>query len=372
LINKKRMIDDFIELASIDAESLHEYDLSMALQKKFAAVGVSLQEDDIAEKIGGNAGNLLGRLEGEPGINPIFFMGHMDRVKPGNNVKPIYQDEIIKSSGDTVLGADDLIACVALLEACRIIGAEKLDHPAIEMIFTVAEEVGLQGAKNFDFAGLQSDFGFAIDSDGPIGTIVVQGGYHFSIRAEITGKTAHAGIEPEKGISAIKVASDAISKMRLGRIDDATTANIGTINGGTAANIIPGKIVMEGEVRSLERDKAQAIAEEMRQHLEKAAGTYHASVNIEIDESYAGFIIDDTEPVFVLAEKAAKMVGINPIKKSSCGGSDVNIVNASGKRAVNLGAGYKKIHSTYEFIAVSDMVSLTQYILAIITQAAAV
>lgn len=371
IIDEKRMINDFLELAAIDAESFHEHDLCIALKEKFALLGVEMQEDDAAEKIGGNSGNLYGNLTGEAGINPIFFMGHLDRVKPGNAVQPQCCDGLISSSGDTVLAADDLVACVALLEACRVLKNNALVYPMIEMIFTVAEEVGLKGAKHFDFGTLKSDFGFALDSDGPIGTIVVAGGFHFSFKAEINGLSAHAGVEPEKGISAIKVASDAISKMQLGRIDEATTANIGTIHGGTAANIVPGRIIMEGEVRSLERCKAEHHVAGMRLLLEQSAALHRAEVKIEIEESYTGFSIQEDEEVVIIAKKAADMIGVEAVLKSSCGGSDVNIVNASGKRAANLGAGYKKIHSCDECIEVADMVKLTQYVLAIITQKAA-
>lgn len=309
-------------------------------------------------------GNLVTRVPGQGA--PLLLSAHMDSVAPALGKQPIVDGGVVRSAGDTVLGSDDLAGVAAILEAVQAARAAGKPHRAAEIVFTVEEEIGLHGARGLDYTLLTAKQGVALDLDGEVGGICVSAPAHNMISAKITGKAAHAGTAPEKGISAIVVAAEAISKMTLGRIDAETTANIGTISGGAARNIVPEQVTLVGEARSRSAEKLELQTAAMRQALEAAAARHGAQVEIEVVNAYGPQKIATDAPIVKLCQAAAKRAGLKPYLVETGGGSDVNIFNMHGIEAVNLSIGYREIHSTKEHIAIADLEKAARLVYALL------
>lgn len=368
MINEKRLVAEFMELVRIDSLSKKERAMADAVKDKLSALGLEVLEDGSAEGIGGEAGNIIARLPGSiPGADPLLFNAHLDRVVPGEAVKPVLQDGVIRSDGTTVLGADDGAGVAAILEALRVLLERDLPHPEIEVVFTVAEEIGLLGAKALDFSQLRARSGYVLDSGGPVGSFVIQGPTQFSFKAIFRGRAAHAGANPEEGVSAIQAAALAIAGMRLGRIDHETTANIGIISGGRATNIIPDEAVIKGEARSLKESKLQEQVDHMRSQAEEAAARLGAEVEVVLERAYPAFNASPDSPVVKRAVTAAQRLGLEPKLSSTGGGSDANILGGAGFEIVNLAIGLEKVHTTDEYIRVDQLVQAARLVLELMT-----
>lgn len=368
LLNKQRLISEFMELVKIDSETKHEALIAVYLKDLFTNLGLKVKEDKAAEQTGYGANNLICTLAANsPDITPILFTCHMDTVLPGKNIKPIEKEGFIISDGTTILGADDKAGIAVLIEAIRVITENKMKHGSIQFIITVGEESGLVGARVLDYSLLHAKFGFALDADGPVGNIIIQAPYQAKIFTVIRGKSAHAGINPEKGISAINVASKAIAKMKLGRIDSETTANIGSFKGGTQTNIICDYVEIEAETRSLQEDKLKNSAIHIKQTFEQVSESYGATADVKIYPLYPGFNHKPHDPLVKLAVAAAKQVNLTPKLVKTNGGSDANIFNQHIP-TINLSVGYEYIHTTKERIKPESLVALTNYVLAIIEE----
>lgn len=298
-------------------------------------------------------GNLVARVPGEGA--PLLLSAHMDSVAPAVGKQPIVDGDVIRSAGDTVLGSDDLAGVAAILEGVQAARTSGRAHRAAEIVFTVEEEIGLNGARALDYSLLTAKQGVALDLDGEVGGICVSAPAHNVINVKITGTAAHAGTAPEKGVSAIVVAAEAISNMQLGRIDSETTANLGIINGGAARNIIPEHVTIIGEARSRNAEKLERQTAAMRKAFEAAAAKHGAQVEVEVTNAYGPQKIAEDAPIVQLCQAAATRAGLTPRLIETGGGSDVNIFNMHGIEAVNLSVGYKEIHSTKEHIAVADL-----------------
>ncbi len=365
-VNQSRLVEEFLELVQVDSAPKDERFMADALLQKLKELGFTAYEDETGAKIGGNAGNVYGFLEGDPNRPALLFCAHMDRVSPGYGIKPHVDNGIIRSDGTTILAADDVAGICAILEGIRTIQEQNIPHGRIEVLFTVAEEGGLFGAKNLDITPFQAKAGFFLDSSGPVGTIIVQAPAQKGISAKIHGKSAHAGVAPEEGINAIVVAANAISNMKLGRINHETTANIGVISGGSATNIVPDLIEMKGEARSRSSASLEAQTAHMVQAIEAACEKFGAKAEIEVTDSYSGFHLKPDDFVVQLALKAVDHIGLEPIQQGTGGGSDANIINGYGIPSVVLGMGYENIHSTAESIAVDQLNKAAQLVAAII------
>lgn len=279
----------------------------------------------------------------------------MDTVSPGQKIKPIQGKVFITSDGTTVLGADNKAGVAVILEILKVLKEKKIPHPPLRVVFTVAEEIGLIGAKALPEKVLDADFGITLDG-GDIDKIIFKAPSQYNLSASVIGRAAHAGIHPEEGINAIKVASVAIAKMKLGRIDSETTANIGVIQGGKATNIIPDKVELKGEARSHSLKKLKRQVEHMEKILFRACSKYKARLKIQVEQVYRQFEIKKSERVLKLAASAVRKSGIKPVVKKTGGGSDANIFNAAGIPTVIMGVGADRVHTTSERIAVIDMV----------------
>ncbi|MFD2045938.1 M20/M25/M40 family metallo-hydrolase [Ornithinibacillus salinisoli] len=370
-INTDRLINEFMELVQIDSETKYETEIAAVLKEKFTALGLEVMEDDSKEKTGHGAGNLICTLKGnKDGVSPIYFTSHMDTVVPGKGVKPSIKDDYIVSDGTTILGADDKAGLAAILEAIRSLQENNVQHGDIQFVITVGEESGLVGAKSLDGSLLHAKFGYALDSNGDVGDIIVAAPTQAKIFAIIKGKTAHAGVAPEKGVSAITLAAKAISKMPLGRIDEETTANIGRFEGGKQTNIVVDHVEILAEARSLVPEKMEAQVSKMKEAFETTAKEYGGEAEVEIKVMYPGFKQEAGDEVVEVARNAAKAIGRESKLLKSGGGSDANVIAGFGIPTVNLAVGYEEIHTTNERIPVSELVKITELVDAIIKEVA--
>jgi tripeptide aminopeptidase len=358
MINKRRLIKTFKDLVQIDSLSLKEGKVVDYLQRELKKLGLRYYQ--AGRVTDGEVGNLIVDI---PGQGPrILLNAHVDTVSPGENIKPIERKGYMVSDGKTILGADNKAGVAVILEILRVLRKQKIPHPSLRIVFTVAEETGLFGAKALPKKVLSANFGITLDG-GDINEIIYKAPSQYNLTATVLGKAAHAGIHPEEGINAIKVASTAISKMKLGRIDKETTANIGVIKGGRATNIIPDEVELKGEARSHNPNKLKRQVAHMKKTLLQACSKNKARLELKTDQVYRSFEIKKTEKVLKLAISAVKKSGVKPILKQTGGGSDANIFNAAGIPTVIMGVGADRVHTTAERIAIQDMVRGAEIIL---------
>ncbi|CAM3599796.1 M20/M25/M40 family metallo-hydrolase [Parendozoicomonas haliclonae] len=357
-INSERLVEHFLELIQIDSESRNEKRIAETLTEQLGMMGFTVHSLPVPEELS-NGYNIYARMEGTID-DSIVLSCHMDTVVPGVGIEPIIEDGIIRSKGNTILGGDDKSGIAAIMEAVRTIKEENLEHKTIELAFTVHEEGGLKGSKIYDMSYIKSDKGIVLDTGGPIGTIITAAPGQQKISAKIKGRAAHAGLTPEAGISAAQVAAEAITKMQLLRIDEETTANIGFVNGGMATNIVMPELTVVAEARSLNTEKLEAQVAHMISTFEAAAEAFGAEVEIESTRAYDAFVIADDHPHVAGLMASFKAMGHEPFTKGTGGGSDANNFNAKGLTTLNISTGMSKVHTTEEFIAIDDMVKVSE------------
>ena len=369
MINEERLLQEFLELVQIDSETKNEGQIAKILKDKFSALGLDVYEDDAKEVTGFGAGNLICTLPGtKEGVDTIYFTSHMDTVVPGKGVKPSIKDGYVVTDGTTILGADDKTGLSVMLEVIRVLKENNIEHGTIQFIITVGEESGLVGAKALDRSLIKATYGFALDSDEAVGNIIVAAPTQAKIQAVIKGKTAHAGVAPEKGVSAITIAAKAIAKMPLGRIDEETTANIGRFEGGTQTNIVCDHVEILAEARSLIPEKMEEQVAKMKEAFESTATEMGGSAEVDVTVMYPGFKYDHGDHVVEVAKKAALKIGREPKLQHSGGGSDANVIAGHGIPTVNLAVGYEDIHTTNEKMPIAELNKLGEMVLAIIEE----
>jgi len=367
MVNEKRLIESFMELVRIDSISREERNLAIFLIKKLEDLGLEIKVDQAGEKVKSDSGNIIARLKGSvKKATPIMFSAHMDTVVPGKNIKPICDGEKIVSDGKTILGADDKAAIAALLEALHIIKEHNIPCGDIEIVFSICEEIGLQGAKNLDISSLNARMAFVLDCGGQVGEIINAAPSQNSLKIIIHGKAAHAGSNPEEGINAIQVAGFVLSRMKLGRIDEETTTNIGIISGGKATNIVPDKVTLEGEVRSRNEEKLEKYTEQLKKIAEDTAQEFKAKAEVKTNREYYCYNLSTDDRVVKIAMKAARDIGLQPELHPSGGGSDANVFNKKGFPSVDLAIGMEKVHTVDEYILVKNLKNTAEYVLSII------
>lgn len=340
----ERMIKQFMEMVQIPSESGNEAEMIDYLKVEFEKVGAEAAKDSY--------GNLIAKLpaKGCTGKAPILLSCHADTVMPGQGIEPVLKDGVIRSKGETILGADDKAGIAEMLEALRTATV----HPPIEIAISRQEEVGLYGVKNLDYSRLTAKRGFLLDND-TLETIVIGGPSYFAIDVKIKGRSAHAGMEPEKGINAILAASKAIVALRLGRLDHETTANVGVINGGLIRNGVPDSATFLAECRSLDHEKGQALADEMVKIIKEQVESVGATVEVKVDNLCRAVDIPADSWTVKTAQAALKSVGIDAQTTFITGFTDASIYNNQGIEMAVVGIGAQLEHSTEEHIAVADM-----------------
>lgn len=367
MMRNSRLVNEFIELVQIDSETKHEEKIAPVLIKKLEDLGFSVYQDDAHTRNGHGAGNIIATLNGREDIEPIYFTVHMDTVVPGKGIKPeIRDDGYIYSDGTTILGADDKAGIAALFEMARRLKEQSIEHGTIQFIITAGEENGLRGAKELEREKIIAKYGYAVDSDGKVGGIVVAAPFQAKIEAKIFGKTAHAGVEPEKGISAITLAAKAIAEMKLGRIDHETTANIGRFEGGKATNIVCDEVLILAEARSIQKAKLDHQTKHMKETFEKVAEKLGGRAEVDVQIMYPGFSVNESDKVVQIAVEAVRNIGRTPQIGVSGGGSDANIISSFGIPTVNLSVGYENIHTTKERMPIEELEKLADLLVEIV------
>jgi tripeptide aminopeptidase len=371
MINQQRMLEEFFEFVRIKASTRAERDVAEVLKKKLAELQAEITEDAAGEKIGGNCGNILAYIKGNVETAPVVMLSaHLDCVEPCENIEPQLKDGVITSVGNTILGADDKAGVVAILEAVRIAKEQNIPHGDVQMVFTVAEEGGLNGSKNLEPTLLRADFGYALDAGGPPGEIITMAPGQNSIQVVVHGKTAHAGVAPEEGVNAIVVAAKALAVLRQGRIDEETTANVGIIQGGVATNIVPDKVEIKCEARSRNMEKLERQTQHMVETFEQLAAANGGKAEVTVKKAYDPFVLTAEVPAVKLAKEAAEAIGLPSKFTSTGGGSDANFFNRYGVPCAVLGIGMSKVHTTDEYIKETDLYNSAEWVLSILRHAA--
>ena len=356
-VNKERMLAEFKEVVAVPCHSLQEKLVFELLRAKLEVLGFTVEEDDAGEKLGGNCGNLWAFLPGnKAGATSVLFSAHMDGCEPCGGTTVVQKDGYLYSDGTTILGGDDKSGVVGILEGVRMLVEENAEHGDIQILFTIAEEGGVNGSRCMDRSKLKAEVAYALDGEGAPGEVVIGAPGQYKWKISVHGKTAHGGVEPEKGINAIMIAAKALAEVeRYGRIDEETTCNVGIIGGGVATNVVPDLVVIEGDVRSRNNEKLEAVREELVSTICNAVEKFGGKVTAEVEHKYSGFFIDTNSTVVKLAERACELYDLPLDITQTGGGSDANFFNTYGVPCVILGTGMKNVHTVDEFLKEEDL-----------------
>ena len=356
-----RLLQTFLELVRIDAPPGSEAATARYCAIALRAAGCEVRFDDSMSTTGSDTGNLIAELPGTAeGI--LAISAHLDVVEPCRGIEPVVIDGLVVSLGPTVLGADDRAGLAAAIEVVRRLASGSAPHPTVRVLFTVKEEIGLLGAKSLQAHDVECDLCLVLDAEGTPGGIAIAAPTHYTFTAQFIGRASHAGVCPERGVSAISIATDAIARMELGRLDDGTTANIGSIHGGTATNVVAGRCDVTGECRSLDRARVEQVREEMDTTMRSAARQAGGSVEIVWRQEYLGFEQSVDSLQVCLVSEACRIAGREPFTYRTGGGSDANMLAEMGVTVVALACGMSGVHSTREQVKVADLEALVRIV----------
>jgi tripeptide aminopeptidase len=362
-------VELFVELAALTSPPGQERMVADHVTSFVREHGLDVLEDDAACRLGGSTGNLVVQLPPRRAGTPVFFCAHLDTVPVEGPVQPVVAEGIVRSDGRTILGADNKASVAAMLVALSRLVSETREHAGVEFVFTPMEEVGCKGASEFDTTRLASRFGFVYDHEGPIGTYVGSAPAGYLLRLDFRGRAAHAGIDPEKGRSAIQAAGRAIVGLTFGRLSDSSTLNAGVIQGGTAHNVVAEQCSLSIDVRARTYGRGLELIDEIRDVAARAASDCGCTVEIDVAEKYRDYHFDGTERVVELARRAFAAVGATMEAVDAGGGADASIFNARGVSCLNVGSGMRSIHTREESIAIDDLYKLVELTLAIVDAA---
>jgi tripeptide aminopeptidase len=366
------VLDLFLELAAIPSPSGSERGVADRVGAYLTELGLEWDEDASGPAIGSDAGNILCRLPGAiDGGTPVFFCAHLDTVPPEGPIEPVVDEGVVRNAAGTILGGDNKAAVAAMLEGARRIVAEGRPHAGVEFVFTTQEEVGLIGAGAFDASRLDAQLGFVYDHAAPIGEVVLGAPSARAFEVRFHGRAAHAGIAPEEGRSAIQAAARAVADLRLGRIDDVSSTNVGVISGGTARNVVPEWCTVRAEARSHDERTLSELVQEMTDAFSFAATVSDCTVEIELREQYRGYRFRPDDPVLRIAEDALRAAGVEPHTALCGGGADANVFNHAGIPCAVLANGMAEIHTPAEHIAVADVERMVEVTLGLVEAARA-
>jgi tripeptide aminopeptidase len=365
---EQRLIDRFVRLCEIPSPTGSERAVADAVAAELRSLGVEVGEDGAAAAARAGAGNLVARISGR-GDGWLMLCAHLDTVPVAGPISVAAVDGVLRSGGETILGGDDKAGVAALVELAADSAAEP-PPVGLELVFTVAEERGLRGAKELDLEGLRSEVGLVLDHAGPLSDLVVAAPTYHQLLAEFEGVEAHAGLEPEAGRSAVAAAAAAVAAMDLGRLDHETTANVGTIEGGTAANVVAGNCRIEAEARSLDEGKASAAIGAIADACAWAASERECDLDVDVSELFRGYRLPPTSPALRLARAALGACGLEPHEVATGGGSDVNALRKRGFDCVLLSNGVERNHTAQESITVERLAGLHRVAAAAVEAAA--
>jgi tripeptide aminopeptidase len=363
--NVERVTRTFLDLVRIDSPTFKEQAVCKRLTADLEALGLTVENDGTGQD---GVGNLIVRIDGGAGL-PIALSAHFDTVQPGEGIVPVIDNGVIRTEGDTILGSDDKAGLAAILEALRVIGEAKLPHPPLDILLTWGEERGHLGAAALDVSKLSSKVCFVADAEGDVGTIIAAAPSYESIRAVFQGVGAHAGMEPEKGRSAVVAAAKAIARTPLGRLDAETTCNVGLIEGGTVRNAVPVRATVDAEARSLDDARLDQVLSDLREHWESAAAETGCSVEITTKREYRAYRLAEDDLRMTLAREGAALANVPFRAIKTGGGSDANTFSELGLPSACLSAAMRQPHTRDEHVATADLRRLADYLLGIIAAA---
>jgi tripeptide aminopeptidase len=369
---RERLNETFVQLCRIESPSGHERACADFVIGELRGMGLEVEEDDAGAEAAADAGNLLTRIPGGSGAGSILLCAHLDTVPLASAVDPVLVNGGWENAQDGILGADNKSAVAIILElARRLTSAPQPPPVGVELLFTICEEISLLGSRAFDVSRLESSFGYVFDHATAIGEVVVASPSHYRVIGDLHGRAAHAGVRPEAGRSAIVAAARAIAAMRLGRVDEQTTANVGTIEGGSAINVIPERCRMVGEVRSLDEARAASVTTEMIDHLQDAADAQECDLDLTVEQMFHGYRVKPGAPALAVAQRALRACGFEPRSIVSGGASDVNSFVVRGFDSVCLADGVQRNHEPTERVTVDALEAVFEIALTLVDEAAA-
>jgi tripeptide aminopeptidase len=366
---RERLLAEFIRFCEIESPSGRERGVADALKEELGRLGLQVEEDDSGPGTGSDSGNLLARIPGPEGAPTVLLCAHMDTVPLDGPVEVVSDNGLLTNRHDAILGADNKAAIVTILGAVRRVVRDGPPPAGIELLFTTGEEQALKGAKAVDMSRLSADFGYVFDHASPIGEIVVASPTYYSVEARFRGQAAHAGIRPEAGHNAIAAAAQAIAAMRIGRLDDETTANVGRIEGGTAANVVAERCYVELETRSLDAERAAEVVTEMVDALTEAASDCECDVETFVERLFQGYRLPRTTAAVEVAADALREHDIEPVYITTGGGSDANVFITAGLTVVNLANGTERNHQPDEAVTLDALATMADVTYSLIAQA---
>lgn len=373
MINKNRVLEEFLELIQIRCSTRDEREIGDLLTTRLTELGGTVREDNAGKKIGGNCGNLIADFpasdDAHKNVPIIMLTAHMDCVEPCGNVQPILKNGIIRSDGTTILGGDDKAGVTAILETLRQLKEKSIPHGPLQIVFTIAEENGVHGSQNLDVNLLHADYGYTLDTHNHPGCMTFMAPGKNQLHIHIQGKAAHAGVAPENGVNAITAAGKLLATAPQGRIDDETTCNVGRITGGSATNVVAESCDIYYETRSRNKAKLDKITQEILGHFVSGAATTGCKITADICPDYDPYLLDKNGTAIKLASRAAQKLGLPVHLEESGGGSDANHFNTYGIPTVVLAVGMENCHTKEEYIEEKDLYDAACWALQIVIEA---
>ena len=366
---RERLLDDFIRLCEIESPSTHERNVADAVRAELESVGLEVEEDDSAADTGSEAGNLLTRIPGPPDSPTILLCAHLDTVPLTAPVEVVQDNGVLSNRHEAILGADNKAAVATVLGAARRLTAGG-SPVGVELLFTTCEELALAGAKALERARLRSDFGYVFDHASPVGELVLASPTYYRVELDFRGHAAHAGIRPEAGRNAIAAAAGAVAAMELGRLDEGTTANVGQIEGGSAANVVAERCRVVLEARSLDDARAGEVVGAMVDAATEAASDAECDLETTVERLFRGYRLQRSAPVVEIAARALESCGIDPLYLDTGGGSDANALIAAGLPMLNVANGTERNHQPDESVTVDALETMLDVTLAIVEASA--
>ena len=357
MVDRDRLLQCFLDLVRIDSPSGEEEAMAQEVGRRLSALGAEVRRDA--------HGNVIAQLGS--GAEPFLLAAHIDTVEPGRGIRPVVEGDIIRTDGATVLGGDPKAGVAAILEALTSLHAAGSRHRPVELVFTRGEEAGLEGSRNLDYRMLSARQGVVLDGEGAVNEITNEAPAQFLIDVDITGRAAHAGVEPEKGVPAILIAAEMIVELPQGRLDRETTANVGMISGGSARNAVPERCNFRGEFRSRNPQRLAEVQQEIELHLAAVTARHpQASIDARVQKVFDGYRLAANHPVIQLCTRALGELGLQPRLQPSGGATDANIFAGHGIEAAVLGMGGSSFHTTREQLVISNMVNSARFLEALL------
>ncbi len=349
MINRDRLVKTFMELARIDSPSGEEEAVAVELRRRLEAMGLKVTRDDY--------GNVIASPPDAGGDDPILLSAHMDTVEPGRGIKPSVNGERVVSDGSTILGGDCKAGVAAIMEALESVKEDGVSVRPFQVAFTREEEIGLVGARNLDFSKIAAKEAIVFDGEGPASQITSASPTYIGFDIELTGRAAHAGAEPEKGLSSIRIAAALITRLPQGRLDEETTFNVGTIEGGTVRNAVPEKTVVRGEFRSRNMETLDSLRVQVMDALKEARRMFpEAVIEDHFHTEFEAYVLNDDDPATDRVKRTLRSLGLEPVMKPSGGGTDGNVFRRHGISAVVVGMADHDMHTVRESVTIPDLV----------------